>query len=198
MHSDLAVWHAAFSVDALTLLAAQQQLRGDLAKVTTFLNTHGLTEFTVQPVQIREITARRHTEENDDDSLVTVRIGYRLTQAIEVRSTEVDRLPRLAGETGELLQQGVAFMSADIQFICTKAGEAKIAMMAEATKDARIRAEQIAAQGGGAIKELRAAKMGVVQINPRYSSSTSWEGNNDNSSLEKTITATVAATFALK
>jgi|SRR5882757_9181043 len=197
VHSDLAVWHAAFSVDAPTLLEAQQQLRGDLTKVTAFLNARGLTEFTLQPVQIREITAKR-PEENNEDSLVTVRIGYRLTQALEVRSTEVDRLPRLAGETGELLQQSVAFVSTDMQFIYTKAGDAKIEMMAEATKDARIRAEQIATQGGGAIRELRAAKMGVVQINPLYSSSTSWEGNNDNSSLDKTITATVTATFALK
>jgi hypothetical protein len=71
-------------------------------------------------------------------------------------------------------------------------------MMAEATKDARARAEQIAQQGGGAIKELRSARMGVVQINPLYSGATSWEGNNDTSSLEKTITATVAATFTLR
>jgi hypothetical protein len=40
--------------------------------------------------------------------------------------------------------------------------------------------------------------MGVVQINPRYSAATSWEGNNDTSSPEKTITTTVNATFALR
>jgi len=37
-----------------------------------------------------------------------------------------------------------------------------------------------------------------VQINPLYSGSTSAEGNNDTSSLEKTITATIGATFALR
>jgi len=198
VRSDLVVWHANFSVDAPTLLEAQQQLHADLAKVTAFLGARGLAEFTAQPVQIREITAKRRNEANDDESVVTVRVGYRLTQWIEVRSADVERLPRMAGETGELLQQGVAFVSADMQFIYTKAGDAKIEMMAEATKDARTRAEQIAAQGGGVIRELRAAKMGVVQINPLYSSSTSWEGNNDTSSVEKTITATIAATFTLK
>jgi uncharacterized protein len=70
--------------------------------------------------------------------------------------------------------------------------------MAEATKDARARAEQIAAQGGRTIKQLRSARMGVVQINPRYSAATSWEGNNDTSSLEKTMITTVNATFALR
>jgi hypothetical protein len=73
-----------------------------------------------------------------------------------------------------------------------------VEMMADATKDARARAEQIAGQGGREIKELRNAHMGVVQINPLYSTATSWEGNSDTSSLEKTITATVTATFGLR
>ena len=64
-------------------------------------------------------------------------------------------------------------------------------------KDPQV-AQQIATQGGRAIKELRNARMGVVQINPLYSSSTSWEGNNDTSSVEKTIIATVTTTFAMK
>jgi hypothetical protein len=60
------------------------------------------------------------------------------------------------------------------------------------------RAEQIAGQGGRRIKELRQARMGVVQINPIFGTATSWEGNNDTTSLEKTITSTVSATFSLK
>jgi hypothetical protein len=104
----------------------------------------------------------------------------------------------VAANCGTLLEQGVAFVSADFQFIYTKAGEAKVEMMAEATKDARARAEQIAAQGGRALDGLRTAKVGVVQINPVHSTATSWEGNNDTTSLEKTITATVSATFALR
>jgi hypothetical protein len=196
VRSDLVVWRANFSTDAETLLAAQQKLRADLAKVSAFLAARGLAEFSTAPVQIREILAKRRTEE--DETVTSMRTGYRLSQAIEVRSPEVDRVPRLAGDSGELLQQDVAFVSEGFEFIYTKAGDAKVEMMAEATKDARNRAEQIATQGGRAIKELRNARMGVVQINPLYSASTSWDGNNDTSSLEKTITATIGATFALR
>ena len=196
VRSDLVVWRANFSTEADSLLEAQQKLQADFAKVSTFLLAHGLPEFTAQPVQIRDITAQQHNHE--DDTTNTVRVGYHLSQAVEVRSPDVDRVPKLAGDTGELLSQGIAFVSEGFQFIYTKAGDAKVEMMAEATKDARARAEQIAGQGGRKIKELRSAHMGVVQINPLYSSSTSWEGNNDTNSLEKTITATIGATFALK
>jgi hypothetical protein len=196
VRSDLVVWRANFSVEAPTLLEAQQKLQADWAKVTAFLREHSFAEFAALPVQIRDITARQRN--NEDDTTGTVRVGYRLSQAIEVRSGEVERLPRLAGDSGELLQQNVAFVSEGFEFIYTKAGEAKVEMMAEATRDARARAEQIAGPGGRKIKELRSAHMGVVQINPLYSSATSWEGNNDTASLEKTITATVGATFAMK
>ena len=68
----------------------------------------------------------------------------------------------------------------------------------QSAKDARARAEQIAPQGGRRLKELRTAHLGVVQINPRYSSATSGEGNHDTSSVDQTITATVTATFSLR
>ena len=196
VRSDLIVWRANYSVDAPTLLEAQLKLQTDFAKISAFLKVHGLSDFSVQPVQIQEMTAKRRHD--DDETTAVVRVGYRLTQSLEVRSGEVEQIPKLAGDTGELLQQDVSFVSDGFAFIYTKAGDAKVEMMAEATKDARARAEQIAGQGGRKIKELRTARMGVVQINPLYSSATSWEGNNDNSSFEKTITTTVSATFSLE
>ena len=71
-------------------------------------------------------------------------------------------------------------------------------MLAEAAKDARTRAEQIAGQGGRGLACLHDADMGVFQITPLHSSNTSGEGENDTSSLDKTITAVVTATFLLK
>jgi hypothetical protein len=195
VRSDLVVWRANFSVDAPTLLEAQRKLRADYDKVAAFLQLHGCADFTSSPPQIQELLAKQHNK--TEDTTTNIRVGYQLTQSVEVRSADVDRVPQLVGGSGELLQEGVAFMSEGLVFIYTKAGDAKVEMMAEATRDARARAEQIASQGGRRVKELRSAHMGVVQINPIYSAATSWQGNNDTSSLEKTITATVTATFAL-
>lgn len=196
VRSDLVVWRASFSVEAPTLVEAQKKLREDHAKVAAFFQRHGFDGFVASPVQIRELVAKKRNE--DDDTVTNVRIGYRLAHAIEVHSADVDRLPKLASDSGELLQEGVAFEAGGFDFIYTKAGEAKVEMMADATADARERAERIAASGGGKVNALRSAKMGVVQINPLHSTATSWEGNNDTSAVDKTITATVTATFALR
>jgi len=197
VRSDLVVWHTNFSVDAPTLLEAQQKLQADLAKISAFLKERNLPDFAAAPAQIREITARQKLHD-DDDTTAAVRVGYRLTQAIEIRSPDVERVPKLAADSGALLEQGVTFVSEGFEFIYTKANDTKVEMMAEATKDARARAEQIASQGDRAIKELRSARMGVVQINPLYSTATSWEGNNDTTSLDKTVIATIGATFSLQ
>jgi hypothetical protein len=194
IRSDLVIWRANFAVDDESLLGAHEKFKTAHTRVETFLREHGAADFTVHPLQIREINERNSSYSDENSGR---RIGYRLTQRIEVRSPNVETLPRLGAESAELLQHGVAFVSDGFEFIYTKAGEAKVEMMAEATADARARAEQIAKQGGRGLKELRAARMGVVQINPLYSGATSWEGNNDTTSLEKTITATVAATFSL-
>ena len=71
-------------------------------------------------------------------------------------------------------------------------------MLAEASRDARVRAEQIATQGGRVIAQLHNADMGVFQITPLHGVETSWEGMNDTTSRQKTITAVVTASFVLR
>ena len=162
--SDLVVWRASFSTEAPTLLEAHAQLKSDLLKVTSWISGKGATEIVPRPIVITEVTAQYR----EGETYLTKRVGYRLKQAIEVRSSDVHLIPRLGGECTELIEQGVLFVSDQFQFIYTKASDAKIEMMAEATRDARVRAGQIAEQGARKIKELRTARMGVVQINPLY------------------------------
>lgn len=195
IRSDLAIWQGHFTVEAESLLDANARLKADLAKTEAFLRSKGVSDYALLPVQIREITQRVR---EDDGETVAKRVGYQLTQAVEVRSADVESAPRLSRDCTDLLAQGVAMVSDGIQFLYTQAGQAKVEMMAEATKDARTRAEQIARQGSREISDLRSARMGVVQINPRYSTATSWEGNNDTTALEKTIIVTVSAQFALR
>lgn len=85
-----------------------------------------------------------------------------------------------------IVELGGLFTTQPPEFIYTKAGEARIAMLAEATKDARMRVGQIAAGGGGRVARLHDAETGIFQITPQYSGQTSWEGMNDTSSPEKT------------
>jgi len=107
IRSDLIVWRASFSADAPTLLEAQQKLRADSAKVAAFLAARGIDGFTASAVQIRELTAKQRNAE--DDTVTNVRVGYRLSQSIEVHSPEGRAQPRRADcDAGRPHDQGAA------------------------------------------------------------------------------------------
>jgi hypothetical protein len=197
IYSDLVVWTGKLTVEDPTLPGAYGKFKTDSEKVAHFLEERGQKNFTLAPVQVKNLTKRKKDGSNDDE-FVPETIGYQLSQTIQITSSDVVGIPKLAADGLGLMAQGVVLETEEIQFIYTKAGETKVQMMAEATEDARKRAEEIAERGGRAVRELRSARMGVVQINPLYSTDTSSEGNNDTSSLEKTITATVTAEFTLK
>ena len=193
IESDLAVWTGGFQAEAETLLDAQHKIQANHALVEKFLRDAGVTNLAFTPINIEELKASKKTT----DGFVSQRTtGYRLSQVVSVESAEVNRLDKL--DTTSLVEQGVIFTVAPLQFIYTKAGETKIEMLAEATKDARARAEQIATQGGRSIARLQSADQGIFQITPHHSVATSWQGENDTTSRQKTITAVVTATFLLK
>jgi hypothetical protein len=174
------------------LLDAQRKLRETRESVAGFLTGVGVTNFAFAPASVEELKA---TQKSPEGWVTQRTTGYRLTQSVVVQSADVDRLDRL--DPTPLLEQGVIFTVSSTQFIYTKAGETKIEMLADATRDARTRAEQIAGQGGRGIARLHDADQGVFQITPQHSVTTSWSGESDTSSRRKTITAVVTATFLL-
>ena len=197
--SDLVVWKGSFTVEAPTLLDAQHSLKADAEKVQNFLVAAAVTNAVFKPIVIEKKEANVETKNSAGEVTDTTEqrtIGYRLTQTVRVESDDIDRLAQL--DTTPLVEQGVLFTTEPPQFLYTKVAEEKIEMLAEATQDARARAGQIAAQGGRSIACLHDAEMGVFQITALHNGDTSSEGMNDTSSLDKTITAVVTATFLLK
>jgi len=193
VQSDLIVWRGSFAVEGETLATAHRKLKTDLIKAENFLHERGISNFVAAPVLIQEVRAK----EKEGELFRERTVGYRLMQLIEVRSGDVARIAQLSRDSVALIDEGVVFTTNAPEYIYTKSTEAKIEMLAEATKDARLRADQIASQGGRGIAQLRSAKMGVFQITPLHSLQTTWEGVNDTSSPDKTITAVVAATFSM-
>ena len=71
-------------------------------------------------------------------------------------------------------------------------------MLADATKDATARAQQIASNSNARLGAVIDAKMGVMQINAIQSNDVSGSGVNDTTSLDKEISAVVTARFGLR
>ncbi len=196
--SDFMIWRAQFTVSAPTLVEAQRTLRDHREQVARFVESAGITNAAFTPVVINEVTGQDRQRTGDDETTSQKTVAFKLSQLVEIRSELMDRILQLDRDSVKLLEQGIQLAPMVPEFIYTRAADAKVEMLGEATRDARARAEQISGQGGRRLGNLRAAKMGVFQIAPLYSNETTWEGRNDTTSREKTITAVVNATFLMR
>jgi len=111
---------------------------------------------------------------------------------VQVESSEVDKVEDISRRVTELINSGIEFYSNAPNYYYTKLAELKIEMIAEATKDAQIRASKIAENAGGSLGDLKKADMGVFQIVGQNSSEDySWGGSFNTTSKNKTANITV-------
>jgi hypothetical protein len=192
--SDLVVWNAGVSVQSAQLSAAYGQISGEIPKIKQYLVSKGIAEDQMTVSSITTTTLHNKDSNGADTSEIT---GYSLAQSIEVRSNDVDKIAQIAREATELINQGILIESNAPQYFYTKIGDLKIEMLGEAAKDAKTRAEQIAASTGNSIGAVRSAKMGVLQITPADSTEVSDAGISDTSSIDKDMTAVVNISFAV-
>ena len=198
--SDLIEWNATVTAESKDKLAAYRDLHVGVEKSVEYLKAQGVLATDIFPdsATVEETYTTVYEGKGEDRISKEVFTGYVAKQAISVRSGDVLRVERVSREVTSLLEQGVAVTSAQPAYYYTKLGELKVEMLSEASRDARTRAENmLKAAGGATLGRLKDADMGVININPANVSQTSWEGNNDTTTLDKDIIAIVHVTYAL-
>ncbi len=196
IRSDLIVWRATMRAQNTELTGAYKKLAADMPALLEFVKARGLTDqqITVSAASIREVHPR--SEQGIEQEAVVA--AYVAEQEIEVESTDIGKVEQISREATQLLDRGVYVQSSPPLYIYTKLAALKVQMLAEASKDARLRAEQIAVNTNSVLGKLITGRMGVLQINEKFSTAVSSEGNNDKSTLEKDVMAVVSASFEVR
>ncbi|HSU12751.1 SIMPL domain-containing protein [Longimicrobium sp.] len=194
VRSDYGVWKSAISIQGPDLQGASAEVAGDAQRLRAFLRANGIADsaVSVKPLETEAIYRTAENGANTSDLL-----GYKVTQRIEVRSADVARVTQLSQRASELIAQGVPLSTSSVDYLYTQLEKVRGEMLADATRDARARAEAIAKAAGATVGSVRSAKMGVFQVTPRNSTEVSDYGMNDTSSLDKDVTAVVRVTFAV-
>lgn len=192
--SDLVVWSAGVTAQSPQLTDAYKQLSDSMPKIKQYLISKGIPENAMTISSIATTTLKKQDVNGAETSEVT---GYMLKQSIDVRSNDVDKIAQIAREATELINQGILIESTPPQYYYTQIGDLKIEMLGEASKDAKVRAEKIAASTGNSIGAVRSAKMGVLQITPADSTEVSDSGMYDTTTIDKDLTAVVNISFAV-
>lgn len=205
--SDLAVWRTSVSAEATNLADTYAKLSRDVEKARAFLVSQGFPENQIvvsavatTPIRnsSRGTIAQEPSAEDMSAGTLSGRVtGYRLTQSLEIRSSEVDKLTEVSRRVTQLINQGILLESSEPEYLYTRLAELKVVLLADAARDARERAAQIVSSAGGKVGEIRSAEMGVMQVNAANANEISGYGVNDTKSIEKDVLAVVHVTFAL-
>lgn len=189
--ADSARWTGNFSRSAYAtdLKSGYEAMKRDENLVVNFLEDQGFGgKFEISPVFMYEVYK--------SDQLAPKE--YNLSQSVEVRSDDVNKMKALAKNTEKLVGSGVVFSSNPVEYYYSKLPEIRISLLPEAIKDAKARAQAIANSSARKVDEIQSVTMGVVQVMPIGAIEISDYGTYDTSSIEKEVMITVKATFSLK
>ncbi len=192
--SDLVIWSAGVSWQSGQLSDAYKQLTDSVPRIKQYLIEKGVQESQITVSAITTTTLKGRDSDGNETSEIT---GYSLRQQVEVRSNDVEKIAQIARESTELINQGILIESNPPQFYYRQIGDLKIEMLGEAAKDAKVRAERIAASTGDSIGAVKSARMGVMQITAADSTDVSDYGIFDTTTIDKDMTAVVNVSFAV-
>lgn len=189
--SDLIAWQGNFSRNNMELKQAYDDLANDRKVIENYLISKGIpkNEIVFSSVDIQK---QYNYNNNTDGSSNQVFAGYQLSQSVSIDSKDVGKIENLSRNITEIINLGIEFTSSPPNYFYTKLSEVKHQMIADATKDAKLRAEKIAENAGSKLGNLKKASTGIIQITaPNSDEDYSYGGTFNTSSKEKEASITI-------
>ena len=161
--ADLAVWPLTFSLGSNDLSELQKDILAKTEIVKNYLAEYELSseDFTVQSPSITDNSMNPYMDKNQ------VRYTYIAETVVLVRSSKVEQVKKAQGDSLKLMSDGIAVSKdykSKISFEFTKLNDIKPQMIAEATKNARLAAEQFARDSGSKVGKIKNATQGLFSI----------------------------------
>lgn len=198
--SDLIVWDISYNVINPDLKQGYADLKDLTQTVKAYLIEKGVSEKELDFKAINHYKETRYVYNQETRTSQDVFIGYRLTQSIRIESNNVDKIEKISREISELLDKGININENNMAYYYTKLADLKVDMLAEATQNAKNRAETIAENAGSHLAGLKTANMGVFQITAPNSADEdySWGGTFNTTSKKKRASINMRLTYYVR
>lgn len=198
--SDLIVWRIRYDVTEMDMKSAYNTLKNQAAEVKSFLKEKGIKD---SELDFGTISTEEQTDWYYDEKIqrsVSRFAGYQATQTVTIQSSDVEKVERVIREISELYDKDIRIESYSPEYYYTKLADLKIEMLAEASKNARERAQTITENAGGKLGDLKTASSGVFQITAPNSAEDdyTWGGAFNTSSKQKRVSINMKLTYYVK
>ncbi len=165
------------------------QTRAEFESVLEFLRAAGVPDTAIQAQPL----SRNYSYDNSGNV-----IGYTFQQSLFVVYRDVNLVEKLALDPETLAARGIAPQFSSLEYYLSGLADIKRELLAEATRDAKARAVEIASNAGARIGSLIAARSGVFQITEPFSTEVSDYGIYSTTTRQKDVTITVTTEFRLR
>src|SRR5262249_29989374 len=130
VRSDRAIWSAVVTARGATVAEAYATLHRDVPRVRQFLIDNHVAE---ADINVDAVVTNEIFPLDDEGNMRTDQIvGYSLTQAVRVTSSDVDLVGRVARDVTQLIEGGALVMSGRPEYIHSDLGEIKVMLVGEA------------------------------------------------------------------
>ena len=163
--ASVATWSIGYRATGNDLSAIKKKLSGNTKTVFAFLKSAGFDEkdISVQPPALHD--ASMEPREKD---LPPPPERYRAEQSVLLRTAKVDLIKPALATASNLMVNGVLLSGGcQANYVYNQLNEIKPTMIQEATKNARIAAEQFARDSQTNLGKLRSASQGWFQVEDR-------------------------------
>jgi hypothetical protein len=163
--ASVATWTIGYSATGNDLGEINKKLADSTKAVVAFLKDAGFgeTDMAVQPPSLHDTSM----DEREKDSPPPPE-RYRADQAVLLRTSKVDAIKPALASASNLMVSGVLLSGkSEPNYIFNQVNEIKPAMIQEATKNARIAAEQFSRDSQTTLGKLRSATQGWFQVENR-------------------------------
>ena len=189
--ADNAVWVLNVNLSAPAVSTAIKKVDSDVAALSDYLIKAGIPS---DALTLGAVSTYANEEYSNGNATGRI-LSYRANREVTVRSKDVELISKLSQGIGALLATGINVNNYGPAYYISNLPELRPQLMAEAMKDAKVRAEALTKAVGGDIGALVNVKAGPIQITTPDSTMTADYGAYDTSTIEKTVTATVSVTF---
>jgi hypothetical protein len=193
--SDLGVWSIRVQGEGPKLQDAFESVKGAADKVMGFLIDRG---FEPGELEVSAIDTKTHFKRDKDGRETIEPELYVMERSVMVSSAKVALIAKTTGEVTLLLKDGVQVFSARPGYYYTELPDLRIAIVGDAARDARVRAEEIVGKSGTRVGEVRHLYTGPIQVSQPNSTDVNGNGSYDTTTIEKDVFVTVSATFGME
>lgn len=189
--ADNVVWTLSVSLSSPAVGTAVKKVDADVAALSKYLTTGGIP---ASALTLGAVSTNANEEYVNGNSTGRI-LSYRANRDVTVRTKDVQLVSRLSQGIGALLETGINVNNYGPQYYISNLPELRPALMSDAMKDAKVRAEALTKAVGSSLGVLVNVKAGPIQITTPDSTMTADYGAYDTSTIKKTVTATVSVTF---